>query len=59
MVEVQLFQGQNTCVEITTETTGWVGVRDSKAGVTHDVLVFGANQWHALVDAARTRRFLG
>ncbi|MGH3601469.1 MAG: DUF397 domain-containing protein [Pseudonocardiaceae bacterium] len=31
-------QAQNDCIELTTEVTGWVGVRDSKLGAYSPVL---------------------
>lgn len=49
-------QGENTCVEITTEIAGWVGVRDSKAGPSQDMLAFGGDQWRALLTSVRTHR---
>ena len=35
------------CVEITTELTGWIGVRDSKLGVASPVLAFTTAEWQA------------
>ena len=40
-------QGQNGCVEVTTELPGWVGVRDSKLGTTSPLLAITHTQWHA------------
>jgi len=37
------------CVEITTELTGWVGVRDSKLGAASPVLAVTPAQWRATV----------
>lgn len=37
------------CVEITTELTGWVGVRDSKLGVASPVLACTTAEWRALL----------
>jgi hypothetical protein len=36
-------------VEITTELTGWVGVRDSKLGAASPVLAVTPAQWRATV----------
>jgi hypothetical protein len=40
-------------VEITTELTEWVGVRDSKLGGNSPVLAFTTAQWRALISEAR------
>ena len=40
-------------VEITTELTEWVGVRDSKLGVNSPVLAFTTAQWRAMISEAR------
>ena len=37
------------CVEVTTELTGWVGVRDSKLGVASPVLAFTTAEWRAML----------
>lgn len=37
------------CVEITTELTGWVGVRDSKLGPASPMLAVSATQWQAML----------
>jgi hypothetical protein len=42
-------QGANGCVEITTELTGWVGVRDSKLGTASPLLAIPTAQWRALL----------
>jgi hypothetical protein len=36
-------------VEITTELTGWVGVRDSKLGAASPVLAVTPVQWQAML----------
>jgi hypothetical protein len=41
------------CVEITTELTGWVGVRDSKLGADTPVLVFTTAEWRTVLASAR------
>jgi hypothetical protein len=50
-------QGENGCVEVTTELPGWVGVRDSKnrdAGL----LAFNRQQWDEFLDATKNGRFV-
>lgn len=42
-------QGQNGCVEITTELPGWVGVRDSKLGTDSPVLPVALFEWCAML----------
>ena len=42
-------QGQNGCVEITTELPGWVGVRDTKLGTASPVLAVTTAQWRVLL----------
>ena len=37
------------CVEITTELTGWVGVRDSKLGASSPILAVPTKQWQAML----------
>lgn len=46
-------QGQNNCVEVTTELPGWVGVRDSKLGLDSPLLAFTHFQWRALLSASQ------
>jgi hypothetical protein len=46
-------QGQNGCVEVTTELPGWVGVRDTKLGTGSPLLACTLNQWRATLAAAR------
>jgi Domain of unknown function (DUF397) len=41
-------EGQE-CVEITTELTGWVGIRDSKLGVRSPVVAVATEQWRAML----------
>ncbi|PZS37078.1 MAG: DUF397 domain-containing protein [Pseudonocardiales bacterium] len=48
------FPDGQECVEITTELTGWVGVRDSKLGTDSPVLAFTSAQWRAVVAGACT-----
>ncbi|HEV7829697.1 MAG TPA: DUF397 domain-containing protein [Pseudonocardiaceae bacterium] len=47
------FPDGQECVEITTELTEWVGVRDSKLGVNSPVLAFTTAQWRAMISEAR------
>jgi hypothetical protein len=47
-------QAQNTCVEVTTELPGWVGVRDSKLGTASPLLAIRTAHWQALLATART-----
>jgi hypothetical protein len=47
-------QGANTCVEVSTELPGWVGVRDSKLGTDSPVLACTRSQWRATLAAAHT-----
>ncbi|WP_084216778.1 DUF397 domain-containing protein [Pseudonocardia spinosispora] len=37
------------CVEVSTEVSGWVGVRDSKLASTSPILAFTASQWGSFV----------
>lgn len=46
-------QGENNCVEVTTELPGWVGVRDSKLGTGSPLLPFTHSQWRATLTAAQ------
>jgi hypothetical protein len=46
-------QGENNCVEVTTELPGWVGVRDSKRGTASPVLAFAHSEWRATLAAAQ------
>jgi hypothetical protein len=50
-------QGQNGCVEITTELSGWVGVRDSKLGTDSPVLACTRSEWRAMLTAAQASEF--
>ncbi len=50
-------QGQNGCVEVTTELPGWVGVRDSKLGTDSPLLTFGPSEWRATLAAAQAGEF--
>ena len=43
------FPDGQECVEITTELTGWVGVRDSKLGAASPVLAATPAQWQAML----------
>lgn len=43
------FPDGEECVEITTELTGWVGVRDSKLGVASPVLACSTAEWRAIL----------
>ena len=43
------FPDGQECVEITTEVTEWVGVRDSKLGANSPVLAFTTAQWRAML----------
>lgn len=47
------FPDGQECVEITTELTEWVGVRDSKLGVNSPVLAVTTAQWRAMISEAR------
>lgn len=42
------------CVEITTELSGWVGVRDSKLGAGSPVLAVMTEEWQAVLAGTRT-----
>jgi hypothetical protein len=46
-------QGENGCVEITTELLGWVGVRGSKLGTGSPVLSIAGSEWRAILAAAQ------
>ncbi len=46
-------QGENGCVEVTTELPGWVGVRDSKLGAASPLLPFTRSEWHAMLAATQ------
>lgn len=50
-------QGANTCVEITTELGGWVGVRDSKLSSSSPILAIPAERWHAFTTAVKAGNF--
>ena len=43
------FPDGQECVEITTELTGWVGIRDSKLGGTSPVLAVSTAAWRAML----------
>lgn len=43
-------QGENTCVEITDQIAGWVGIRDSKLGASSAVLACTPTEFAALLD---------
>lgn len=47
--KASLSQGENTCVEVTGEVPGWVGVRDSKLGDSSPVLAFGQAEFRAFL----------
>ncbi len=49
------FPDGQECLEITTELTGWVGIRDSKLGVASPVLAASTAQWRAMLATAATR----
>lgn len=44
------------CVEITTELTGWVGVRDSKLGAASPILTCTTAQWQTMLAEATATR---
>ncbi len=46
------FPDGQECVEITTELTGWVGVRDSKLGANSPVLAFTTAQCRDMLSGA-------
>jgi hypothetical protein len=46
-------QGENGCVEVTTELPGWVGIRDSKLGTSSPLLPFSTAQWTAFLEDIR------
>jgi Domain of unknown function (DUF397) len=50
------FPDGQECVEITTELTGWIGIRDSKLGVASPVLALTVAEWRALLADARADR---
>jgi hypothetical protein len=43
------FPDGQECVEITTELTGWVGVRDSKLGAASPVLALTTAEWRSVL----------
>jgi hypothetical protein len=47
-------EGANTCVEITDELPGWIGVRDSKLGPDSPILAFTHAEWTAFTTAVHT-----
>jgi Domain of unknown function (DUF397) len=47
--------GQNGCIEVTTEVSGWIGVRDSKLGARSPVLAFTTVEWAAMLAAAKNK----
>ncbi|MDQ3762387.1 MAG: DUF397 domain-containing protein [Actinomycetota bacterium] len=47
------FPDGQECVEVTTELTGWVGVRDSKLGTDSPVLAFTTAEWQAMLAGVR------
>ena len=42
------------CVEITTDLTGWVGIRDSKLAAGSPVLAITTEQWQSVVQSICT-----
>lgn len=50
-------QAQNDCIELTTEVTGWVGVRDSKLGAHSPVLALTLSEWRAALAATQAGEF--
>ena len=50
------FPDGQECVEITTELSGWVGVRDSKLGVASPVLAVTAAEWRAMLGSVAASR---
>ncbi len=42
-------EGDSNCIEITTEITGWMGIRDSKVGDGGPVLAVPATAFAALL----------
>ncbi|MGH3901439.1 MAG: DUF397 domain-containing protein [Pseudonocardiaceae bacterium] len=46
-------QGENNCVEVTTELPGWVGVRDTKLGLASPLLAVTRSQWHTTLTATQ------
>ncbi|MGH3822295.1 MAG: DUF397 domain-containing protein [Pseudonocardiaceae bacterium] len=50
-------QGANDCVEITTDVSGWIGVRDSKLGTSSPVLAVTLPEWRATLAAAEAGAF--
>jgi hypothetical protein len=42
--------GENNCVEITTELPGWTGVRDSKQGGLGPILAVTNCEWWGLIN---------
>ncbi len=49
--------GQNGCLEVTTEVSGWIGVRDTKLGARSPVLVFTTVEWTAMLAAVKNMEF--
>ncbi len=50
-------EGQNGCLEVTTEVTGWIGVRDTKLGARSPILAFTTVEWTAMLAAAKNKEF--
>ncbi len=49
--------GQNGCLEVTAEVSGWIGVRDTKLGTRSPVLAFTTVEWTAMLVAAKNKDF--
>jgi hypothetical protein len=48
--------GQNCCLAVTTEVSGWIGVRDTKLGAQSPVLACTPVQWMAMLAAAKIKK---
>jgi hypothetical protein len=46
---------QNGCLEVTTEVSGWIGVRDTKLGARSPVLAVTAVEWTAMLAAVKNK----
>ncbi|MGH3900024.1 MAG: DUF397 domain-containing protein [Pseudonocardiaceae bacterium] len=48
---------QNSCLEVTTDVTGWIGLRDTKLGSRSPILAFPTVEWNAILAATKNDRF--
>ncbi|MDQ3764953.1 MAG: DUF397 domain-containing protein [Actinomycetota bacterium] len=50
-------EGQNGCLEVTAEVSGWIGVRDSKLGVRSPILAVPTVEWTTMLAAVKNGEF--